>query len=254
MNAFPSHPRRPGRGPVLASIALHLGMLVLGWWAHRIADQPFEYVSFEIQMVSFADPAMPEEVGVPEPPVVTSPDVPPPQPQPEPDPLPPPPEPEPEPEPTPPPPEPEPEPEPPPPTPPPAAQPPAAQPAAPPPPPISTATASAAEMAIRMEGLRRDFPQYYQQIVLEIDRCFRWMGSGNWTTVVRFEIQRDGRVQSSSIRLFTRSGNGAFDIEAVGAVECAGGGRLAPLPADLPYDVLPIQFTFSPAGRPGGGE
>jgi hypothetical protein len=245
---------RPGRGPVLASIVLHIGMLVGAWWAHRLADTPIEYVSFEIQMVSFADPDLPDEMGAPEPPpVVTTPDVPPPPPQPapEPDPLPPPPEPEPEPEPTPPPPPepepaPEPEPEPPPPPPPPAPQPEPEPTPPPPPPPVDTETATAAEMAVRMEGLRRDFPEYYQRIVQEISRCFRWTGSGNWTTVVRFEIQRDGRVPSSSIRLYTRSGNGTFDIEAVGAVECAGAGRLGALPSDLPFDILPIQFTFSP--------
>ena len=107
--------------------------------------------------------------------------------------------------------------------------------------------ASTEEMAIRMEGLRRDYPQYYAEIVRQINRCFRWTGGGRWNTVIRFEIQRDGRIPGSSIQFFTRSGNGTFDIQALGAVECAGAGRLMPLPEDLPYDALPVQFTFSPA-------
>jgi outer membrane biosynthesis protein TonB len=240
--------RRPGRGPVLASVVLHIGMVGAAWWAHRVADHPFEYMSYEIQMVSLGDPAPPDEVGAPEPPVVTTPDPTPPQPPPpEPEPIPPPPEPDPDP--LPPPPEPEPEPQPEPEPTPPAPQPP---PAAPPPdpqptPPISTETATAAEMAIRMEGLRRDFPAYYQHILVEIDRCFRPTVRDRLTTVVRFEILRDGRIPSSSIRLYRRSGNGMFDIEAQGAVECAGNGRLQPLPDDMPMDLLPVEFTFSPA-------
>jgi hypothetical protein len=107
--------------------------------------------------------------------------------------------------------------------------------------------ASTEEMRIRMEGLRRDYPQYYAQIVSQINRCFRWTGGGRWNTVIRFEIQRDGTIPGSSIQFYARSGNGTFDIQAFGAVECAGAGRLSPLPEDVPYDALPVQFTFSPA-------
>ncbi|MDX1647346.1 MAG: hypothetical protein R3304_09400, partial [Longimicrobiales bacterium] len=45
-----------------------------------------------------------------------------------------------------------------------------------------------------------------------------------------------------------RSGNAAFDIEALGAVECAGQGRFGPLPEELPYDRFPVRFTFRPLG------
>ena len=252
-------PRRPGRGPVLASVALHVVLVFAAWWTHRSMGEPFEYVSYQIEFVMTADLEALDDLGTPEPPVVVTPaDPPPPAPEPPPTPPPPPPEPtptppppQPEPEPTPPQPDPEPappEPEPAPPAPPPA--PPVTQ---PPPPPASTATASATEMNIRMEGLQRDFPAYYALIIREIERCFRWTGSGNWAATLRFEIQRDGRVPASSIRMFTRSGNGAFDIEAMGAIECAGAGRLDPLPPDLPYDVLPIQFTFDPARSQGRG-
>ncbi len=48
----------------------------------------------------------------------------------------------------------------------------------------------------------------------------------------------------------TRSGNTAFDFEAMGAVDCAGNGRFGPLPEDLPYDRFPIKFSFRPQGTP----
>ena len=101
-------------------------------------------------------------------------------------------------------------------------------------------------MAVRMEGLRRDYPAYYNEIVREVNRCFRWAGGGDWTAVLRFEIERDGRIPESSIQIYTPSGSGSFNIEAFGAVACAGSGRLGPLPPDLPLEALAVQFTFRP--------
>lgn len=107
------------------------------------------------------------------------------------------------------------------------------------------------DIAVRMEGLRRDYPAYYREILAQIQACFRWQGGGNWTTVLRFVITSDGRIPGASIQRHQGSGHLAFDLAAVGAVECAGAGRLSPLPSDLPFDELPVQFTFSPMG--GGG-
>ena len=222
------NPRRPGRGPVLLSAGLHGVLVVSAWWGHRVRDEPIEYVTYQMQLISEAEL---EEMGSP--PIVETPNLPPPPPEPEPEPEVPDPEEEPEPEET----EPEPEPE-----------PEAAQPAVVDEPPDSPVeNASTEDMAVRMEGLRRDYPMYYDQIVREINRCFRWNGGGSWTTVIRFEIQSDGFIPDSSIQIYSPSANGAFDIEAFGAVACAGGGRLEPLPSDLPFDALPVQFTFQPA-------
>jgi hypothetical protein len=99
-----------------------------------------------------------------------------------------------------------------------------------------------------MEGLRRDYPAYYNNIIRQIQRCFRWTEGGNWEAVVYFSIQRDGSVRD--LRFTTRSGNARFDFEAMGAVECAGQGRFGPLPDDLPYPSQPVNFQF----RPGGGQ
>ena len=98
-----------------------------------------------------------------------------------------------------------------------------------------------------MEGLRRDFPVYYENIIRQIHRCFRWTAGGNWETTVYFVIRPDGSV--TGLDFVKKSGNAQFDFEALGAVECAGKGRFGALPEELPWDQLPIQFKF----RPGGG-
>jgi outer membrane biosynthesis protein TonB len=232
--------RGPGTGSVAASVALHIVVALGAWWAHRTAAQPIQFISYEIEMVAFEDlaegpPAVPEEELVVETP--QEPEPPAPEPEPEPEPLPP----DPEPDPVPPPvrePEPEPEPVP---------ERPREQPR-----PTPTETRAeeltSAEIAVRMEGLQRDFPAYYGRIITAIQQCFRPVGTGNLPTVVRFDILRDGTVPGRSIQLHQRSGNLQFDLSAVEAVECAGRNRFGPLPDDLPVDVLPILFTFSPRG------
>jgi outer membrane biosynthesis protein TonB len=100
-----SQPLRPDRGPLLASLALHV-VVVLGAWAlHAATFSPVEFVTYEINIVSMADPDLPEEIALPDPDelVVEQPQPDPPAPEPEPEPTPPVPEPEPtppEPEPT----------------------------------------------------------------------------------------------------------------------------------------------------------
>jgi hypothetical protein len=100
---------------------------------------------------------------------------------------------------------------------------------------------------VRIEGLRRDYPEYYNNIIRQIQRCFRWQGGGGWNAQVYFVIRRDGTVRDLEFR--TRSGNTSFDFEAMGAVECAGQGRFGPLPDELPYESQPVLFEFTPSGR-----
>jgi TonB family protein len=113
-----------------------------------------------------------------------------------------------------------------------------------------TGVEGGAGINVRLEGLRRDYPAYYNNIIAQIFRCFRWQGQGSWETTVGFQIHREGTV--SDLRVLKPSGNPAFDIEAMGAVECAGRGRFGNLPEDLPFDVLPVQFRFSPKSLSGG--
>lgn len=108
---------------------------------------------------------------------------------------------------------------------------------------------SGEDIRVKMEGLRRDYPQYYNNIIVQMARCFRWDGGGDWSAVVEFVIHKDGSV--TDIKVAQPSGNPVFDIDAMGAAECAGKGRLGSLPKDLPYDRLPVRFRFTPSS--GGG-
>ena len=250
MMNWSQNPRRPGRGAIIASLVLHVFFLAGAWLAHRAADHPIEYMQYEIQLVSMADLEIHEDVALTPPDdlvvdeldepeiveVVEAAD-------PIPDPI--------------------------------------------PIPEVEreevqeeqvqeevveevreearqqeevaetvveevSEALTSPDIAVRMEGLRRDYPAYYSEILAQIRACFRWQGGGNWTTVLRFVITSDGRIPGASIQRHQGSGHLAFDLAAVGAVECAGAGRLSPLPSDLPFDELPVQFTFSPlgSGRP----
>lgn len=100
---------------------------------------------------------------------------------------------------------------------------------------------------VRIEGLRRDYPEYYENIIRQIRRCWRWREGGTWETTVDFVIARDGRVSDLEFR--ARSGSVAFDFEAMAAIECAGQGRFGPLPEELPWDSQPVRFQFRPSGE-----
>ncbi len=246
MTGWNRNPLRPDRGPVFASLGLHV-VVVLGAWAlHASMFSPVEYVAYEITMVSVADPDLPEVIDLPDPTdlVVETPDPVTQPPEPEPEPTPPTPEPDPVPTPRPEPRE-QPQPEPARPDPPPRQPPPAEQ-----PPPAATETGANVDLAVRMEGLQRDFPAYYARILAAISTCWRSPpGVERVSAVLRFEIERDGTIRSSSIQPFRRSGHGVFDLRAVQAVECAGDNqRIPPLPDEIPGDRLPIQFTFTTTG------
>lgn len=114
------------------------------------------------------------------------------------------------------------------------------------PPPEESPRESGDGINVRLEGVRRDYPAYYNNIIRQIQNCFRWQGQGNWETTVYFVIKRDGSV--SDLGFVKRSGNTSFDFEAMGAVDCAGRGRFGTLPDDLPFELLPVQFNFRPQG------
>lgn len=235
--------RRSGfdRVSLLGSATVHAGALVLIFWSNAHARPPLEFVTYQIELVS-----PPPAVQAPEPRqaqdelVIERPDPTPPEPE-KPKPVV---EEKPEPK---PPPKPE------------AKQPPKPQPqkeaeekkptAAVETPVEEKPKESGEGINVRMEGLRRDYPVYYQNIITQIYRCFRGQRAGRWETTVYFVIKRDGTV--TGLDFVKKSGNPDFDFEALGAVECAGKGRFGPLPEELPYDQLPIQFKFQPRG---GGE
>jgi outer membrane biosynthesis protein TonB len=115
-------------------------------------------------------------------------------------------------------------------------------------PPEEEPEVSGEDLNVRIEGLRRDYPQYYENIIRQIRRCFRWREGGSWQTTVQFNIDREGLVED--IQFVSRSGSAAFDFESMGAVECAGQGRFGPLPEDLPFERFPVRFRFSPVNAP----
>lgn len=246
------------------SLALHVAVFAVAWLSTLYEPDVMEFVTYEIEMVSPppANQAEVEEIAA-EDLVVEQPEETQPEPEPEPEETPPPPEPEPEdpepepeeeepeaedPEPEEEEPEPEPDPDPTPPEE--ETQPPVEDeptPAATTEEPPEDAEESGEGINVRLEGVRRDYPAYYDNIIRQIQRCFRWRDGGDWETTIYFEIRPDG--STTDIEFVSQSGNTAFDYRAMGAIECAGQeGRFGPLPEDLPFDRLPIQFNFRPMG------
>ncbi len=235
---------RPGRGPVIASGVVHVVAVLLAWLATVLEPEIPEFVTYQIELIS-PDALEQGEVAPPEPEelVIETPEEPEPEPEEEAPPVileeeetPPPPETDPVPE--------EPEPE--------EPEPEEVEEAtvATSPDPDPEAEVSGEDINVRMEGVRRDYPDYYNNIVRQMSRCFRPPQDSSDRATIYFEINRDGTV--SGIRVVESSGNFAFDLTAMGAAECAGSrSRFGPLPEELPFDRLPILFKLDPAGRGG---
>lgn len=100
---------------------------------------------------------------------------------------------------------------------------------------------------VRIEGQEFPFPDYLENIVLQLPRYLRWSGAGNLSATVIFYIASDGSV--GGLRLDRQSGNFNFDLEAMSAVEQAGKrGAFGPLPDGFQGDRLWLRFTFLPPG------
>lgn len=108
------------------------------------------------------------------------------------------------------------------------------------------ATESGSGMNIKIEGEVFPYPDYLEQIAIQIGRYFRWTGDTGLSAEIYFEIMRDGSVRE--IRLLRGSGSAAFNFEAMGAIEQAGRRRaFGPLPDGYTGDHLPVSFYFQPA-------
>jgi len=233
-------PSRIGKGPVIGSAFVHTVAIFLAWWVSAAPTPVPDFIVFEIELISppaaeLGEPTMapPEELvierptdPVPEPQEET----PPPVLEEEETPAPEPPEPE------------------------ATVAPPDVELVDDPEPPTSPnpdpdVETPGQDLNVRMEGLRRDYPEYYNNIVRQMRRCFRWRGQEDLRATVYFVINRDGTV--SEVDVLESSRNIAFDIEVMGAAECAGSrNRLGPLPEELPFDRLQVRFEIDPqAGR-----
>jgi outer membrane biosynthesis protein TonB len=101
---------------------------------------------------------------------------------------------------------------------------------------------------VHLEGEDFPYPEYLENIILQLNRYFRWSGAGNLEAKIGFEIMRNGSVRR--VRVLKKSGNINFDLEAVSAIEQAGQrGAFGPLPKGWVNDRLPIAFSFLPPGR-----
>jgi len=97
------------------------------------------------------------------------------------------------------------------------------------------------DLNVRMEGLQREYPEYYDNIRLQMRRCFQWRGDSDLLVRIYFVINRDGSV--SQVDVLEPSRSIAFDIQVMGAAECAGRpGGLGPLPEELHYDRFGVVF------------
>jgi outer membrane biosynthesis protein TonB len=102
------------------------------------------------------------------------------------------------------------------------------------------------DMPVRLEGAPFPYPEYLENIILQIKRHWRPPTSrGRMRAELAFTIQRDGSV--ADLAWVRRSGDPAFDLEARGAIEAAGRrGAFGPLPEDYPSDRLRVSFFFDP--------
>ena len=227
-----------GKGPVIGSVFIHTVAIFLAWWTSAVPREVPEFIVYEIELISpsaavLGEPttASPEELvietpldRVPEPQVETPAVVeeePPPEEPPQPEET---------------------------------VAPPDVETVEEPAPPASSdpdpnVETPGEDLNVRMEGVRRDYPEYYNNILRQMQRCFRWRGDEDLRATVYFVINQDGSV--ADVDILDSSRSIAFNIEAMGAAECAGSrDRLGPLPEDLPFDRLPVVFYFEPqSGR-----
>jgi len=231
-----------GKGPVIGSVFIHAAAIFLAWWTSAVPHEVPDFLVYEIELISpsaavLGEPttAPPEELvietpfdRVPEPqeetPAVVEEEAPAEEtPQPEE-----------------------------------TVAPPEVEPVEDPAPPTSPdpdpeVETPGEDLNVRMEGVQRDYPEYYNNVIRQMQRCFRWRGDEDLRATVYFVINRDGSVADVDILESSRSI--AFDIEAMGAAECAGSrDRLGPLPEDLPFDRLQILFKFDPQSARGSNE
>jgi TonB family protein len=96
-----------------------------------------------------------------------------------------------------------------------------------------------------MDGEEFPYPDYLENLIIQLNRYFRWTGAGNLEAHVGFYVQRDGSVRGLKVQ--RRSGNINFDLAAVDAVEQASKrNAFGPLPEGFKRENLPVLFKFIP--------
>lgn len=104
-----------------------------------------------------------------------------------------------------------------------------------------------AEETIRLEGAPFPYPEYLENMVVQVKR--RWRpptGPQRLTAEIAFVIHKSGNV--TDIEWVRRSGAFTFDLEARGAIETAARQQaFGALPDGYPSDQLRVVFLFDPA-------
>lgn len=99
---------------------------------------------------------------------------------------------------------------------------------------------------VNTPGIEFPYPAYLQNIVRQIALRFEPPDrEAALSATVFFLIRRDGSIDG--VRFTKRSGNRAFDVEAMAALEAASRQPgFGPLPDGFGDDVLPVYFNFDP--------
>ncbi len=98
---------------------------------------------------------------------------------------------------------------------------------------------------VKVQGIAFPFPGYLENITRQIALNFKPRPGVGLRAEVSFLIRRDGSV--SDLRLVSRSGVYAFDLECIGAVEAVGQRKsFGALPSGFRDDALPVVFSFDP--------
>jgi len=99
--------------------------------------------------------------------------------------------------------------------------------------------------SVKVTGTAFPYPGYLENITRQIARNFTPRPGVALKAEVSFLIHRDGSI--SDLRMISRSGLYAFDLECLGAVDAVGQRKLfGALPAGFRDDVLPVVFSFDP--------
>jgi outer membrane biosynthesis protein TonB len=97
---------------------------------------------------------------------------------------------------------------------------------------------------VQRDGREFQYPEYLDNIMLQMYRYSRWSGPSNLEAELMFYINRDGSI--GGLQFVKRSGNFSFDMQAMRAAEEAGKAKaFGPLPRDWQRDRLYIQFLFT---------
>ena len=111
--------------------------------------------------------------------------------------------------------------------------------------PPDSAMAGGENLNIATEGREFPFPEYLANVIIQVNRYFRWNDDSRPVGIVYFEILPDGTARN--IRMVQPSGNLRFDFTVQGAVETAGNrGAFGPLPEAYAGSFLPVQLEIEP--------